>query len=196
MARYRTSPAASPLAPRTPWDLDTAETVIGSGFAQRTDPAALVIGTRDDAASVLRRASKRQVGARSSAPDVVVLLGRRRSNFAEFAPAGRGHGRAPEAAARARAAVSTWPCASSPAPSARPPQHRSRHQQGPEISTVGRGSTNAAAAGRGHRVEAAEAARIVEAGYADVDGALCERGLYLRRRQCRIPIEKECSDAC
>src|SRR5262249_1187386 len=55
--------------------------------------------------------------------------------------------------------------------------------------------TNAAACSS-HRVEAAEAACIVEAGYADVDGAPCERGLYPRGRQRRIAIEKECSDAC
>src|SRR5262249_36615345 len=39
------------------------------------------------------------------------------------------------------------------------------------------------------------AARIVEAGCADVDGAARERGLYLRGRQRRIQVEEQRGDA-
>src|SRR5262249_56072656 len=45
--------------------------------------------------------------------------------------------------------------------------------------------------GRGDCIEAAEAARLVEAGCTDVDGAPRERGLYLRGRQRRGLVEKQ-----
>src|SRR5262245_5498506 len=58
-----------------------------------------------------------------------------------------------------------------------------------------RGGRRRERVGRGDRVEAAEAARLVEAGRADVDGAARERGLHLRGRQRRVLVEEQRGDA-